>query len=161
MKSPRGVSAVSVAAFGLFLVSARQGTGEVGGAPLAFVRLQASSLGTAQAGHSNITGTSIDGLFVGGAADVTSVDADLLNGLGASELGRTVVPPLTRKGRKRFSSLRRQSPTRQAQRSGPCLDAKCGPHTPPSALDTGCLGAARRWRVILARTTRTLDVDTP
>src|SRR5438874_12566947 len=50
-------------------------------APNSYVRLQTTTPGTAQTGHSNITGTMLAGQFPGGGAGLTALNASNL-GIG-------------------------------------------------------------------------------
>jgi len=59
------------------------------------VRLQDTTPGIAQTGHSNISGTARAGQFVGGGAGLTGVNADLLNGLNSTAFLQTVPNPLS------------------------------------------------------------------
>ena len=60
---------------------------QVGTLP-AYLRLQATTPGTQQTGHSNISGTVRAGQFVGGGAGVSGVNADLIDGLDSLSLGK-------------------------------------------------------------------------
>lgn len=81
---------------GLFWVMApgKPVIAQVGGATPAFVRVQGSSPGTAQAGHSNITGTNTAGNFKGDGLGLTNLDAGnvstgtLADGRLSSEIAR-------------------------------------------------------------------------
>ena len=81
MNKPIGYGAASLAALALLVVTARQATTQVGGSSPAFVKVQATTPGTAQPGHANLTGTSIAGQHVGGGAGLTGLDAGAI-GLG-------------------------------------------------------------------------------
>jgi len=62
------------------------------------VRLQDTTPGIAQTGHSNISGTARAGQFVGGGAGLTGVNADLLDGLDSTAFLQSVPNPLSLTG---------------------------------------------------------------
>lgn len=64
----------------------------------ALVELQTTTPGSAQSGHANLTGTVKAGLFEGGGAGLTDVDADLLDGLDSTAFLQSVPLPLTLNG---------------------------------------------------------------
>ncbi|MBS1714481.1 MAG: hypothetical protein JST30_09115 [Armatimonadetes bacterium] len=64
----------------------------------AFVRIQTSTPGTPQAGHSNVTGTVIAGQFQGGGSGLSGVNADLLDGLNSTSFLQSVPVPLALTG---------------------------------------------------------------
>ena len=97
---------------------------QVGVALPAFVKLQANTPGIAQTGHSNITGTSIAGQFVGGGAGLTAVNADLLDGINSTAFLQSVPNPLILTG------------------SNPLTSTIRGTNTSNSAGSTGVYGAA-------------------
>lgn len=68
------------------------------GVPKNQVVLQPTTPGTSQSGHSNITGTSRAGQFVGGGAGLTNVNADLLDGLNSTSFLQAVPNPLNLSG---------------------------------------------------------------
>jgi len=88
MNKTIGLGAASLSVLALLAITAREAQTQVIGALPAFVRIQTTTPGTPQAGHSNITGTAIAGQYVGGGAGLTNVNAALLGGLGASAFGK-------------------------------------------------------------------------
>lgn len=81
----RATSAALVAAAGLtatVVLSSRDVHSQVQGTLPGFVRIQPTSPGTPQTGHSNITGTAIAGSFEGSGAGLTNLDAgNIVNGV--------------------------------------------------------------------------------
>ena len=63
-----------------------------------FVRRQASTPGSQEIGHANLSGTIIAGQHVGGGAGLTNVNADLLDGLNSTAFLQGVPNPLTLSG---------------------------------------------------------------
>ena len=90
--------AALAAVFSTLCLTVRPGHAQVGGALPAFVRLQATTPGVSQTGHSNITGTAIAGQHVGGGAGLTGVNADLLDGINSTAFLQGVPNPLTLSG---------------------------------------------------------------
>ena len=97
MNRSLGIGAASLSALALLVVTARQAQTQVGSLP-AYVRLQSSTPGTAQTGHSNITGTFIAGQFIGGGGGLANVNADLLDGLDSTAFLQAVPNPLSLAG---------------------------------------------------------------
>lgn len=64
----------------------------------ALVRLQASTPGTQQVGHANVSGTMKAGQFQGDGAGLTGVNADLLDGINSSSFLQSVPMPLLLSG---------------------------------------------------------------
>ncbi len=62
------------------------------GTPKNYVSLQPTTPGTSQSGHSNVSGTSKAGQFVGGGAGLSNVNADLLDGLDSSAFMSSASP---------------------------------------------------------------------
>jgi len=93
-----GIGTASLAALALLVVTARQATTQVGGSLPAFVKLQATTPGTAQTGHSNITGTAIAGQHAGGGSGLTGVNADLLDGINSTSFLQSIPNPLVLSG---------------------------------------------------------------
>lgn len=63
-----------------------------------YVQIQSSTPGTAQSGHSNISGTARAGQFVGGGAGLSGVNADLIDGLDSSAFLTGIPNPLLLSG---------------------------------------------------------------
>lgn len=105
MNRPLGIVAASLSVLALFVLSARQGQSQVNGSLPAYVRLQAASPGTAQPGHSNITGTAIAAQFVGGGGGITNVNANLLDGLDSTAFLQAVPNPLSLSGSAGVNSI--------------------------------------------------------
>lgn len=72
----------------------RAAIAQLGGAVPAFVRVQATTPGTAQTGNSNVTGTAIAGQHVGGGAGLTGVNADKLDGIDSTSFLQSIPNPL-------------------------------------------------------------------
>lgn len=64
------------------------------GQPKNLVQLQASTPGISQSGHTNISGTSRAGQFVGGGAGLADVNADSLDGFDSSAFLQGIPDPL-------------------------------------------------------------------
>jgi len=78
MSKSIGYLAMSLAAVAVLVLTTRSGSTQVQVLP-AFVRLQASTPGNVQTGHSNISGTMIAGQFVGGGGGITALNATNLS----------------------------------------------------------------------------------
>lgn len=85
---------LAVIAAALLVTSAARSGGQTG----ALVRLQSTTPGLAQGGHQNITGTAKAGQFIGGGAGLTSVNADLLDGLNSTSFLQSIPNPLVLTG---------------------------------------------------------------
>lgn len=68
------------------------------GASDALVRLQQTTPGTQQIGHANLNGTIKAGQFQGGGSGLTSVNADLLDGINSTAFLQTIPNPLVLNG---------------------------------------------------------------
>ncbi|HMS53820.1 MAG TPA: hypothetical protein PKA27_00335 [Fimbriimonadaceae bacterium] len=82
--------------FGTIVVAALliSNTASGGGQAGSLVRLQTGTPGVAQTGHLNVSGTATAGQFVGGGSGLTSVNADLLDGLNSTAFLQSLPNPL-------------------------------------------------------------------
>lgn len=75
-----------------------------GGLP-AYLKLQPNTPGVQQTGHANLSGTVQAGQFVGGGTGLTSVNADLLDGLDSTAFLTGVPNPMTLSGNQPVSHI--------------------------------------------------------
>lgn len=84
---------------GMFFVLSKAGPAVAQvAASIPYVRLQPTTPGTTESGHSNISGTSIAGQFVGGGGGLTGVNADRLDGIDSTSFLQSIPVPLTLSG---------------------------------------------------------------
>lgn len=89
-----GIAGVAVTAAAIAVLT----KGSLAGAADALVRLQPTTPGIQQIGHENVSGTVKAGQFQGGGAGLTSVNADLLDGLNSSAFLQSIPVPLNLTG---------------------------------------------------------------
>lgn len=80
-------------------------TAQLGGSLPAFVKLQANSPGTQQSGNTNISGISKASQFIGGGAGLTSLNADLFDGLDSTAFLTSLPNPITLSGTQSVSHI--------------------------------------------------------
>lgn len=89
------LSAVCLVGIAVLGTSGRIANAQLSGSVPAYVRLQATTPGTAQTGHSNVTGTAIAAEFKGGGSGLTGVNADLFDGLDSTSFLQSIPNPLS------------------------------------------------------------------
>lgn len=109
-------SLLLVAGIGVLVLASRSVSS--GGQSGALVRLQATTPGAAQLGNMNVTGTVRGGQFQGDGSGLTSVNADLLDGLNSSAFLQAVPNPLLLSGSSPTQIIQGQNSSTAAASAG-------------------------------------------